>query len=403
MKDLDPERFGYADDPLSPGRESLGSYVDLYYFQTKLIHVLLRDPSLLTSVYSYAESLLEEEVAERVEHLGLESFFEKDFWEMSGEEKGSMMNTLFSGNEAVLMRRLGLGLPQSIEFLDDERAVRIRVAESLESHNFPRVDRPLCFFLAGFLAGMSSGRMGNYVGYEEKCLARGNRVCDFFIGPKTPYIGRMRNYLSLPLDRSSALPGVAKSMLRGTGGRPDYSVLMEHFVNTTLHALQYFSGEARPELGKRFHIFVLQQHNLGLLSGSPESVTQLRKAGREAGRNVARIGIASGASEKEVVALLPELLMRTGMGLVEFYRTGSGYEVRVEECAESTGLRLDDPVCHFETGLFSGFFQFISGSPVEGEEERCASSGGVSCVHRLDRTGESLIDLSEILDKTEGE
>lgn len=405
MKGIDAERFGYAGEPFDPERPNLGDSLDIYYFRTKLVHVLLQDPSLASAVYLRMQELFEEEVSGRVEEVGLREFFTAELWDLSTEEKEEVVREVVFGNEAELMRDLGLGIPDSMEFLEEERGLRVRVSESLEAYNLPRLKRPVCFFLSGMLAGASSGRMGDYVAFEERCIAEGYDYCEFFIGPRTPYIGRMRNYLDMPFDRESSFQGVTRSMMRGAGESPDYSVLREHFVNTTLRALQYLGGEARPELGKKFHLFSLQQHNLGMLKASPEAPDSLRGAGESAGESLARIGLASGVMDRELVALLPELLMRTGMGLVELYRTDEGYEARVSECAEATGLRQEEEVCPFETGLFAGFFTYLEDAETVGEEVRCGATGSDVCVHRLEQVEDPGrdVDLSETLDRAGGE
>lgn len=400
MRSLSPERFGYGEDPLELERENLGNSVDIYYFRTKLIHVLLQDPSLTAAVYRRMEELIEVEVAERVERTGLRQFFGRELWGLDPDEREEILRSVVFGNEALLMRGVGLGIPDSLTFLEEEKSMRLRVSESLEAYNLPRLKRPICFMLSGVLAGAASGRLGDYVAYEEKCIAEGHDYCEFFIGPSTPYIGKMRNYLDMPFSGSKAFQGIGGSMVRGAGGAPDYSVLREHFVNTTLRALQYLGGEARPELGKKFHLFPLQQHNLGMLSSSPEAPDRMRDAGMGAGASLARVGLTSGYNGREMVALLPELLMRTGMGLVELFRTDDGYEVVVSECAEATGVVGEERVCPFETGFFAGFFGHLEDVEVEGEEVRCSATGGDVCVHRVSRLGDPhrLLELSEMLE-----
>lgn len=166
----------------------------------------------------------------------------------------------------------------------------------------------------------------------------------------------------------------------------------------------------RPTLGNEMNIIVSQMKCVPLLLRSESCREKLCENGEFVGKllgdaychyaplcpNTSKnlkklIGAKTkGDLEKNLIIIeLTRFIKNSRLGIFEIHDFKNNVLIiRMEECAECSGLPiLEEPVCYFTLGLFSGFFKKLFNKKIESHESKCKGKGEEFCEISLKMLG----------------
>ncbi|RZN60641.1 MAG: hypothetical protein EF811_06360 [Methanonatronarchaeia archaeon] len=368
-------------------REELGDKVDLYAFKQLQSSIFLYDPTLLVDTYRQTRQALHSEVTHWSEKTGLSEFYKQDFKELTPEKKESHLKVLVEEHVNQIIKKMGLGVAKLNRYDDETEQIKIEVRESVEAFNSSNIKRPYCFMMSGILAGLVGSRFGEWISYEEECIATGNQECIFTIGPEKETIEHMRSYTDLSPRFSFGFKGRLSKMMADSGEREDYSPILEEITNKTLTVVgRDLKSTPRPELGSEITFRTLQRYYLSFLASDPKTNRKkLYDAGFQQGYRLSRILSAIGIDNVyQLERVLPEMWRKLGIGLLNIYREGyTTFRIEVEECVYSHELNLEEEICDYDSGMFAGIFSYARSGDYKAEEIKCSAKSGEECIHQV--------------------
>lgn|GEM_PF-6326280 len=384
----DPELWGEEDWEENIRRE-LGDYVDIFSIQSIQSSLLLYDPSSISKIYTAIRDIVEDQTATWVENKGLDDFYIKKFKNLKDKTaKNKYFSSILEEHQDRIFRNLGLGTLNLVEVGEDR--VVLEVKESVEGYKAPKIGYPICFNVAGILAGEMLGRFGDWTCYEESCISTGGKSCKFVIAPQEVIIEEVRKFLDLPSTTSFSFKGRLISLVTESTSLVDYTPVKENIINKLLKVLRDMKSQPRPELGYEIKIRALQQYYLSFFVDDFDKGTKLLyNSGYKWGINFFRVVSSIGREdEKSIKNILTRTFSRLGIGILSFSKEVNSYRICVEECAYSSGLDLDSVICCFNSGFFSGVLTALNEKEYSGKEIRCSAASGDKCIHEIS-VGES--------------
>ncbi len=85
----------------------------------------------------------------------------------------------------VLLRTLGYGIPEEVEFREDPPYLKVRIYNCIECELSGSANRSFSHFIRGIIAGYASRLFNREMFAEEtRCLAMGDPYCEFEVKPR---------------------------------------------------------------------------------------------------------------------------------------------------------------------------------------------------------------------------
>lgn len=365
-------------------RSELGDEIDVFALKNFQNHILLYNPAILSKIYDSTHTIIHKEVEKWSNKTGLSSFFKEEFSSLEEKRKHKILKSLIEEHINTITKKFGLGVLSLSSVNFEENKIEVKVDECAEAHETSTIGHPICFNMASILAGEIGGKFNNWHCYEKECKASGSNTCKFIIAPQEQINEELREFLDLPSRISFTLQGKITSMISEFKRDIDYTRILEESTNRLSYILPNMDGRDRKKLGSDIHLKGFQQFYLSFLNDDfEERGKTLYEVGFESGKRFSKIISVMGMRSQDKLNVLPRLFDRLGMGLLELEKESNGYKVRVKECGYSYGLHLEENICFYNSGFFSGIISSIENQKFEGKETKCSGNSSEYCVHSI--------------------
>ncbi len=267
------------------------------------------------------------------------------------------------------MSLCGYGL-FNIRGFGEETLVELR-----NSHNALgyRSERPVCYVISGYLAGIMELITGKEcVCIEEKCIAKGDRLCTFRISKlpsgsdaepvkdcwkgKKPPKGAEETFVEYNEKKGEVLFGGVNSS-----------------INTRAD-LSEFQKEFQRMIGPAYKTIIYEVVGKG---PSAASLGQMRRF---------VITVMRVFSKRKIAEKLVEEFSKRGFGatdLLEFDVKRMTARVSVKNCHNALGYHSKEPVCHATAGVFANGGELMFGKKILCKETKCIAKGDDHCEFEL--------------------
>ncbi len=278
----------------------------------------------------------------------------------------------------------------------NEKTAKLTVYDSAYCAQISPIGQPVCYLIAGEIAGLIESTLGEQVSVvETKCFGLGDPFCQFQIELDKErdfsFISE-RNFLSEPEKErfQQCLLTISKNMY--------YSSLIRNIL--------------RPGLSDHVHISVLQQTLNGIKFSDPFFSTLLFYAGLHYGKYGVDYAIIERIVEEKESIVYPmefskslELLTAffndpatiltrwQGNAELEIINNETAY-INIYESANASGLNMKSPdfildvdvettLCDFTAGFIQGRLSKLSSETIQVTEETCLSVGSEFCRFKI--------------------
>jgi predicted hydrocarbon binding protein len=287
----------------------------------------------------------------------------KRLYEMTGALKGADSDVMKKALEYLSM--CGFGLFE-IKNFGKETMIELRNSSNALKH---RSDRPVCYITAGYLAGIMELITGREcICIEERCIAKGDRVCTFRI--------------KVLHSKAESVKGWWKSKKPPGGVEETFVDYDEKNGEVLLKGITSSIVNARPELSE------LQKEFERIIG--PANKTIRYNTGR--GTTTEAVGQIQGFiikvmrifSRKKIIKKLLEQFPERGYGvaeLLDFDEKRMTARIAVRNSYNAMGYgKTKEPVCHAVAGIFAGGGNVVFGiSNMECRETKCIAKGDPHC------------------------
>ncbi len=244
---------------------------------------------------------------------------------------------------------------QPLEAQSTRSMFRYRKKESALCWGLPKVGSSLCFYDCGALAGIlvSMDKEGcEWEVYEEQCVGMGNDSCVMVISPE-----RSPKFL----DSFSKLGCDAVAEIGHT--------VMNEII---LRAEGQRKIPTRPRFGDLAFLSLFQEVTSVPALSDERYLMAMRMAGAKVGHEIATL-----VSKRAHSALEAERFMESIYSTMKAGRMRVGETIRIFENCESVGIKINEPLCFFTTGLLNGFSSAILNRRIK--KTKCVATNDRYC------------------------
>ena len=282
---------------------------------------------------------------------------------------------------------------------------KIRIFDSAYAAGITNINIPVCYLIAGEIAGLLETTLGHYVKVEEKkCVGMGNQYCEFSI-----------KILDSPAEKVKD-DEIGASAIFSEERKAKFQEAMEH-TSKNMYNSALLRSKIR-DCGDYVHMSVFQHALTSIKFADPFYGTLLYYSGVFQGKNGPDYAVVERLAERESIALPAGF--KDGCRLLEAYfndpstilsrRTGNigikilddeSAEIKVYECATATKLVLQSAesrvsiplakeekdkiyLCDYMTGFITGRLERILDWEIKVKEIDCHSQGSKYCKFKVD-------------------
>ncbi len=325
-------------------RPEIGDEIDLYVPQSRLLSMLEANPDLPQQLYTSAYESARRNASIIVGKLGMPADY---FWKFEYWPKARAFATLekiVSRVFASIMKQANEGELKIVDLSIDPLKIEITFKDCVECAGLKGFSHGICYYHAGTLAGILSGLINRDLsGIETACQVTGSESCNFTIGDSSEdEIKRMyTDYITPPVVNtdlvSRAEESLSKTPARSLGNMVDISYLQLAVANT--------------------------------LQADPEKyASSSYEIGADLGKKLAPVltDIISGDNFET----LERYYLQLGEFEVEINGDSSQLDLKIRECAESSGTDKLIEMTSFLTGELCGIISEMMNTEMKPAESR---------------------------------
>lgn len=269
-----------------------------------------------------------------------------------------------------------------------ETNISIRVYGSAYAVSAPRIGEPLCYALAGEMAGQIQSMLGQFVKVTETaCWGLGDRYCDF-------------NIEVLPQEESMAISNEPSQPNEEQERRILFQTTLMEMSETFRNSI-FYNRRMRSGIGDIVHISVVQQSLNALQLMDPYCSMILYSAGNTFGltgpykqiiqARISKLGLEEPLSLEKATEMVvwefqhpTTLLFRRHSFVSHHIVDEERTEIRIEENVYSAGaIDVGETFCSFTAGYIKGRIQLLIDEYIEVKETKCLGLGDHYCLFEI--------------------
>jgi predicted hydrocarbon binding protein len=263
----------------------------------------------------------------------------------------------------------------------------IRLYGSAYSVGAPSIGEPLCWYIAGEIAGQIQALLGRFVKVSEtSCWGLGNKYCDFFI---------------------EVLNEEVSAIITSDSGKEEVQKRRSIFLTTLMIMTEnqqrslLLKKRIRPKIGDFIHVSVVQQALTALKLMDPYCGMLMYSAGSTYGltgpgkhilqQAIADQGLETPMSLEMAVQLVngelqhPTSMLARQHSFVDFkILSAESAEIIIQECSSSAGATdIQETFCDFTAGFINGRLRLLCNEEIIVKEIKCHGSGHETCTYQI--------------------
>ncbi len=303
--------------------------------------------------------------ARRIVYNAAKTIARKRFCEMVRGLKGADWNVMKRVLEHISL--CGYGLFE-IKRFGKETMINLRNSSNASKH---RSDRPVCYVMAGYLAGIMELITGKEcLCIEEKCIAKGDGICTFSIRVMPEKAESVRECW-----KSKVPKDVEETFVEYDGSRGELFFKGVTSVVNARQELCEFQKELQRMVGSAYKTIIFEV----IGRGSAGAVVSKRYK--------LVIKVVRMFSKKLIIKKLAGEFGHWGLGVAEildFDEKNFRARISVKNSYNAMGYkRTKEPVCYVIAGLFSSGGSLIFGRNIACRETKCIAKGDEHCEFEL--------------------